>query len=206
MVITRRAALGRPIAALALVLLAGCGASARTSVTQVWSAPVSGAPMKSVMVFAAHMDEANRRTLEDAYVTALAQHEVTAKQSYTFFPGEPPPREQAREVLKKAGIEGVLVSTLRGVREKQTYLSGYEGGLWSGYYGPSGGTSSPGYLISDEVVSVDTTLWDARTGDQLVFTITTTTTNPSSGKNFVPSVTDAVVPALENQKLIPPKR
>ncbi|NVL73424.1 hypothetical protein HWN77_28115, partial [Escherichia coli] len=83
MSITRRHALGRSIAAVALVLVAGCGSSARTSVTQVWKAPVGIAPMKSIVVFAAHLDEANRRTLEDAYVTELAKHDVAAKQSYT---------------------------------------------------------------------------------------------------------------------------
>jgi hypothetical protein len=206
MLITRRRALGCSIAALAFVLHAGCG-STRTSVTQVWKAPVATAPMKSVAVFAAHMDEANRRALEDAYVAALAQHDVTAKQSYTIFAGDPPPAEQARDTLKKAGVEGILVSRLRSVREQQTYVPGYYGGdFWSGYYGPGWGTWSPGYLVTDEIVSVDTTLWDARTGDQLIFAITTDTTNPAAGKDFVQSVVKTVVSALDKQRLIPPKR
>lgn len=189
------------------MLVAGCGSSARTSVTQVWKAPVGIAPMKSIVVFAAHLDEANRRTLEDAYVTELAKHDVAAKQSYTIFPGEPPPRDEAREVLRKAGLEGILVSTLRSVKEKQTYVPGYyQGDFWSGYYGPGWGTWSPGYVFTDEIVNVDTTLWDTRTGDQLVFAITTETTNPSSGKDFVPSVVHTVVSALDKQRLIPPKR
>jgi hypothetical protein len=161
-----------------------------------------------MVIFAAHMDEANRRALEDAYVAALAQRGVTAKQSYTIFPGEPPPRDQARAVLKQAGLDGILVSRLRSIREEQTYVPGYydEGGFWGGYYGPGWATWSPGYLVTDEIVDVDTTLWDTRSGDQLVFAVTTRTVNPSSGKNFVPSVVNTVVSSLDKQAFLPPKR
>jgi hypothetical protein len=205
---TYRRALARGVAAFAVVLVVGCGSSARTSVTQLWKAPVARPPMKSIVVFAAHMDEANRRALEDAYVAALALREVTAKPSYAIFPGDPPQRDQAREVLKKAGLDGILVSTLRSVRERQTYVPGYndEGGFWAGYYGPGWATWSPGYTVTDEIVDVDTTLWDTRYGDQLAFAVTTRTTNPSSGKSYIPSVVNAVASSLDKEGFLPPKR
>jgi hypothetical protein len=207
MLITRRRMLGRSIAALALLVLAGCGSSARTSVTQVWKAPVRSAPTKSIVVFAVHMDEANRRALEDAYVAALAKHDVAAQPSYAIFPGEPPPREKAQEVVTKAGVDGILVSKLRSVREKQTSVpSSAGGGFWSGYYGSGWAAAGPSYLTTDEIVSVDTTLWDARSGDRLLFAISTDTTNPSAGKAFVASVVKSVVSALEKQEIVSPKR
>jgi hypothetical protein len=199
MLITRRHVIGCSIAAL----LAGCG-GAQTSVTEVWKAPIAAAPMKNMIVFGAHLDEANRRALEDAYVAALSEHGVAAKPSYTMFPGEPPPRDQAREAVKNAGFDGILVSRLRSVREKQTYVPGYrEDGFWGGYYGPGWGYWSPGYVVTDEIVNFDTTLWDTRSGDQLVFALTTKTTNPSSGTDFVQSLTKTVIKALEAQNLLP---
>jgi hypothetical protein len=208
MLLTLRHALVCWIAAVAAVLLAACGSGGKTSVTQMWKAPVSTPPVSSVIVIAANLDEANRRALEDAYVAALAQHGLKAKQSYTMLPGEPPPRDQAREIVKSAGFDGILVSRLRSATEKQTYVPGtYEGGFWEGYYGgPGWGTWSPGYVITDEVVSFDTTLWDTRKGDQLVFALTTETTNPASNKNFIPSLTKTVVSALQKQMLIPPTK
>ena len=185
------------------VLLASC-ASTQTSVTQLWKAPIVAAPMRSVIVFGANLDEANRRALEDAYVRALSAHGVDAKPSYALFPGEPPPREQAQEAVKKAGFDGILVSRLRSVREKQTYQPGdYGGGFWSGYYGSGWGYWSPGYVQTDELVAYDTTLWDARASDKLDFALTTQTKNPSSDKDSVRSLTKTVVKALEDHKLLP---
>ena len=205
--LTRRHALASWIAAVASVLLAACGSSGKTSVTQMWKAPISAPAVSSVIVIAANLDEASRRALEDAYVATLATHGVTARQSYTLFPGEPPPQEQARETVKNAGFDGILVSRLRKAREKQTYVPGdYEGGFWDGYYGSGFGMWSPGYVVTDEVVSFDTTLWDTRKGDQLVFALTTETTNPAAHKNFIPSLTSSVASALQKQLLITPRQ
>jgi hypothetical protein len=205
-ILTRRHAVGWWLAALVL-LGAACGGTAQTSVTQLWKAPIATAPIKTLIVFAAHMDEANRRALEDGYVTALTSHGLTVKQSYVFFPGEAPSREQAKQSVKQAGFDGILVSTLRGVTERQTYVPGwYEGGFWYSYYGPGWDYWSPGYVHTDRVVNFDTTLWDTRVNDQLVFALTTETSNPSSGKDFVRSLTKTVVSALDKQRLIPPEQ
>jgi hypothetical protein len=199
MLINRRQALGSAIVAAVLV---ACGGT-QTSVTQLWKAPIAAPPMKSVIVFAANLDEANRRALEDAYVTALSAHGIIARPSYSLFPGEPPAREAAQRAVENAGVDGILVSRLRSVREKQTYVNGdYGGGFWSGYYGSGWGYWSPGYVQTDELVAFDTTLWDARIGDKLEFALTTQTKNPASDRDSVQSLTKTVVKALEDQKLL----
>ncbi len=198
MLINRRQALGSAIVAAVLV---ACGTE--TSVTQLWKAPIAAPPLRSVIVFAANLDEANRRSLEDAYVAALSAHGVVARPSYSLFPGEPPPREEAQKAVKNAGVDGILVSRLRSVREKQTYVQGdYGGGFWSGYYGSGWGYWSPGYVQTDELVAFDTTLWDARIGDKLEFALTTQTKNPSSDRDSVHSLTKTVVKALQEQNLL----
>ena len=182
---------------------AGCGGETPTSVTQLWKAPVAAAPLKTVIVFAAQIDEANRRSLEDSYAEALRRRGLTATPSYTIFPGEPP----ARQAVKAAGFDGILVSMMRSFREPPTYVPGwYEGGFWHSYYGPGWDYWSPGYVISDPIVSFDTTLWDTRIDDQLVFAITTETNNPTSSMDFVESLPTTVGSALDKQRLIPPAR
>jgi len=198
MLFTRRQALGSAF----IAVLAACGGT-QTSVTQLWKAPIVAAPMKSMIVFGANLDEANRRALEDAYATALSARGVDAKPSYLLFPGEPPEREAAQQAIKNAGFDGILVSRLRGIRERQTYVPGdYGAGFWSGYYGSGWGYWSPGYVQTDELVAYDTTLWDARIGDKLEFALTTQTKNPSSDKDSVQSLTKTVVKALGEQKLL----
>jgi hypothetical protein len=205
MLVRRRHALGCGMAALALGLVAGCGAE--TSVTQLWNARIPAAPVKTLIVFGAHMDEANRRSLEDAYVAELSKHAVLAKPSYAFFPaGEAPARDDARQAVKAAGFDGILVSKMRSVRETQSYVPGYAGGFWYGYYGPSWTSWSPGYVFTDRIVDFDTTLWDTRSGDELVFAVTTETSNPSSNQSFIHSLTKTVLSSLDEKRLIPPGR
>lgn len=200
---TRRHAL-RWIAALALALgLVGACGGPETSVTQTWKATWAP-PMKTVLVFGARMDEANRRALEDSFVAGLRSHGVVAKPSYEVFPGQPPEREKAREIVKAAGFEGLLVASLRNVREKTTYVPGsYHGGFWSSYYGPGWGYWDPGYVLTDKFVDWEMTLWDARAEDRLAWTATLETNNPSAGGEFVKSVTGTTLGLLEKQGLIP---
>jgi hypothetical protein len=193
---------------VSLVLAAiGCGGP-ETSVTQTWKAPMTPTPlMRTIIVFGAHMDEANRRVLEDGFVAELGRHGVAARPSYILFPGDPPSRDKAREVVRAAGFEGILVATMKNVRERETYVPGaYGGGFWSSYYGAGWGLYSPGYVTTDEVVSFETTLWDTRAEDRLVWATFTETINPSSGQDFVRSLTKKVLEELEKGRLVLPEK
>lgn len=197
------------IATLVLALAAACSSSPPTSVTQTWKAPVTPtAPMRSVLVFATNMSEPSRRTAEDTFVASLKERGVNAQPSYKFFPGALPSRDEAREATHRANMEGVLVVSLKGVRERQTYVPGtYYGDFWGGYYGGSGwGGYSPGYVDTDELVGVETTLWDPRAKDTLVWSAMTQTTNPTKTDEFAKSVADKVLPQMESARFIPKKQ
>jgi len=195
------------IAALAFVHATGCSTT-RTSVTQLWQAPSpSAGPMRSVIVFGARTDEANRRVIEDGFVDELAEHAVQGVPSYKIFPDKLPDQKEARERVKNLGFDGIFVASLKDVREHQSYVPGtYTAGFWSGYYGPGWGYGNPGYVVSDEIVTFETTLWDTRAEDKLVWAALTKTKNPSSGRDFVESLTGAVLPKLEQARFIPPER
>jgi len=202
---TRRSTL-LGIAVLTLALLPSCN-NPKTSVTQVWKAPWRPPSMKTMIVFATRLDEANRRTFEDGAVAVLARHDVKARQSYVLFPGTPPDRDVARQLVQDQGFDGILVASLRDVRERQTYVPGtYQGGFWGSYYNQGWGAWSSGYVVTDEIVSFETTLWDTRAEDRLVWTALTETTNPSAGPKFVQSVTGAIEQSLVRTGIIPPAR
>jgi hypothetical protein len=162
--------------------------------------------MKRMIVFVARMDEPNRRALEDGLATELRRRGVDARPSYELFPGELPERAKAQAMVREQGYEGILFATLKDVTERQTFVPGTTGGFWTSYYGYGWGYGSPGYVMTDEIVTFETTLWDARAEDRLVWTLLTKTTNPSSGRSFVKSLTNAVAPALEKARLVPPER
>jgi hypothetical protein len=193
---------------LALGVLGTSGACGpKTSVTQVWKAQTtSPAPMRSVLVLAARMDEANRRAMEDTFVAQLAKHGVTGTPAYRLFPDRLPDEEQAREAARNAHVDGVMALTFKGVRQQLTYMPGsYAGDFWDGYYGPlvSAGAWSPGYVETDDFVNLEATLWDARLNDKVVWSALTQTTNPSSGRSFDDSVASKLVPELAKAQFIP---
>jgi hypothetical protein len=177
-----------------------------TKVTDVWRDPsYAGGPVKNVVVFGGRLDDTNRRTLEDGFVTALTAHAVRATPSYKLFPGPLPSKDEARAALQQAGVDGALVSSLRAVTEKATYIEGGPG-FWGGFYGPGWGgpVYYPGYIVTEPVVRFETTLWELRESGKVIWSASTQTDNPSSGKDFVSSLTKKVIPEMVNAGVLPP--
>ncbi len=199
----------RRLSVLAIAIAAAAGVAAcgtKTAVTQVWSAqlPPSIGPMRKIVVMATRMDEANRRVMEDSLSAALTEHGVEGIPSYRLFPDKLPDRDQAKAAVDAIGADGILTANFKGIREQLSYSPGYyAGGFWGGYYGAGYGYSG-GYAYTDEIVNLETTLWDTRAGDQVVWAALTNTTNPSSGRDFVKSVTKKVIPELAAAHFIPP--
>jgi len=193
--------------ALLSALCGGCSTSTPTTMSDVWRDPSYAAgPMKNIVVFGGRLNATNRRTLEDGFVSALSTHGVRATASYTLFPGDLPGKDQARAVMQDAGVDGVIVASMKGVSERQTYVPGaYGGGFWDGYYGPGwGGAWDPGYTVTDQFVKFETSLWDPSGSGKMVWSAVTQTENPSSGKDFASSLTKSVVPAMTQAGFLPP--
>jgi hypothetical protein len=197
-----------PLAAAAMGMAAlGTGCEPKTSLTQVWSAPVpiSARPMHKLVVMASKMDEANRRVLEDTFVAGLRARGVDAIPAYKLFPEGVPDRAKAEQAVESIGADGVLVATFRGSHEVQTYTPGI---VTPGYYAwgyASYADYYPGYVSTDVFVRLETTLWDARAANTVVWSGLTNTANPSTGRDFVDSVSATVLPALANAGFIPPR-
>jgi hypothetical protein len=204
MLSTLRSYAGIAVATGAVTLASGA-CSTPTTMTNQWRDPTYAAgPMRNMLIVAGKMEPTNRRTVEDAFVTALGNHGVHATPSYVMFPGALPSREEAHSAVLKQGIDGVLVANERGVQETTTMVPGaYNGGFWGGYYG-GWGDWSPGYLQTDAYVKFETSVWDANQG-KLVWSAVTETENPTSGKDFLKSLLSSVVPAMTAAGILPPK-
>jgi hypothetical protein len=194
-----------PALAAALGVAVAAGACApKTSITQVWSAqvPAGHQPMHKIVVVSSRIDEANRRVLEDAFVGALRGRGVEAIPGYKLFPEGVPDPTKAKATVESLGADGILAATYRGTRQKVSYTPG---SVWGGAYAWGGWGYYDGYVTTDELVSLETTLWDARAADTVVWSALTTTKNPSSGQEFVKSVTEKVVPAMAGAGFLPPR-
>ncbi len=176
--------------------------STPTTETSIWKSPTYAAgPMRSIAVFGGRVDPTQRHTLEDGFVSALSAYGVRATQSYTLF-GDQLPTDQAtiRAALRNGGYDGALVSTLKGVSEQVLVTPDADWG--TGFYGAYWGPGPAAYAQTDQFVKFETTLWDPN-GGKMVWSAVTQTENPTSGKDFVTSLTKEVVPSMAKAGLFP---
>jgi len=182
------------ILVIAGLAMSAAACSTPTTLSNVWRDPNYTSAMQKIFVVGRTNDQTNRHNLEDAYVSALASHGVHATASYRTFPDLKVDREAMRAQLESQGYDGVLVTTFKGVHT-QTY---YEPGMgFYGYYGTGWG----GYVATDQIVKVETTLWCPQT-DKLVWSATSDTDNPSSSNDAISSIVTKVVSTLSEERLI----
>jgi hypothetical protein len=183
------------------LVLAAC--STPTTITDAWRDPGhSAGPMRKILVLAKTPAETNRRNLEDAMAASLERRGTTAVASYRAFQAPMPERSAVLQYLESERFDGALVIEFQGI---QTRTIVEPRPSFDGYYGSrfQGGFYSNDYNVyTDQMVRVDTTLWDARSG-HLAWSVTTQTTNPWSSTDAIKSLVDKLAKAMTREQLVP---
>jgi hypothetical protein len=191
-------------AAATLVAASACGAS--TNLTAVWKEPTTP-PIRFERVIVAFQakDQALRRSIEDHMAARIAN----ATPSYKVLDDtEATNLEQAKAKVTAAGFDGAVVARFVGVENQTTYVPGttwwgpapYRS-MW-GYWGYGwGAVYEPGYLVQDEVVTLETNVYSVRE-DKLLWASRSETFNPSSGRDLVDSVVNATVSRMKKERAL----
>jgi hypothetical protein len=189
------------LGALAGVALAAfIGGCASTDMTSTWTDPsAKGAQLSKVAVICMTKDEGLRRMAEDTAATQLQG--AQAVPSYHLL-GDVPlqDREMVKAKLRAAGINGVLVMRVAGVKEQYAPGSGPYG-TFDGYYDYAGAMYAPGYTETDTVVHVVSNLYDLDQ-NKLIWSGVSQTFNPSSAKSFMTDVSKSVAKSLEKDRIV----
>jgi hypothetical protein len=163
--------------------------------------------VKKVLVLGVSTVDSLRRTYEDEFVADLQKLGYVAVASYKWAPDAANLDQDALAArIKAESVTNVLVTRLVGKKEVTTitaptyayapYGPAYYGGWGSYYHYGYTAMVSPGYAITNDVVTLETNFYDAsKDKDALVWSgQSETTVNPSdaSGSN-IRSVIDAVV-------------
>jgi len=191
---------------LTALLAIACSTTTQATITDVWRQPTQPLPhFSSWVVFGGRTEETTRRKVEDAFTAALASRGVRALPSYSLFPGDLPNRNDARAALERNMIDGVLVATMRGTRERVRYYPGhFVGGFWGDFYGPGWGASwATPYAATDEYVRFETSVWDPREEGKMIWSAIVEVENPESSEDSATSLAHTVVPALVREGLVP---
>jgi hypothetical protein len=192
---------------LALTLPVACGTP--TKVTSEWKdASRIEKPVDKIMVMGLRLQPSQRRVVEDTLVAKLKEKGTAAEPSYRVLGDMLPDRDTARDVLDRKGFHGVLVVRMRSVDERPVWVpQNTSSAVWYNTYwgapyatggaGPYGG----GYVVMDKTVTFDSDLCDLRDGRR-IWSVTTETTNPSSGNDFAKSLSKELVPRLEKENMV----
>ena len=201
---------GFRVAAVATAALGLLACSATTMVTS-WKAPgASKATVKKVLVLGVSKTDGLRRTYEDDFAAELNKLGYLAVASYNWAPDASKIDEGALAArIKAEGVTNVLVTRLVGKKEVTTITAptyagvGYAGygpryyGGWGSYYSVGYSTVvSPGYVYTNDVVTLETNFYDAaKEQDALLWTGQTETTLSQSDAagSKIASVIQAVV-------------
>lgn len=182
------------------ILAAGC---ATTKVTTAWRAPeAKPVAFTKVLAMVATDDQSQRRVGEKEICQRVQPTSCTP--SFEIFPqGALPSADEAKARVRAAGFDGAIVFRLLGQREQQTYVPPtYSYGPTWGFYGRAYPMmTSPGYVRSDTLVRVETTVYDLD-ADRLVWVGTTETLNPTDVPQLVDGVATAVAADMRANGLL----
>ena len=191
----------------ALLLLAACSTS--DIVTGSWKDSDYHHRIAKVLVIGLSKHEGRRRAFEDTLVAAFQRADVAAAPSYRSVPlNDPLDKEAVREEVKAAiqgkDFDGVLVSHLINVDKRTTYIppaTHIEYGFYRNIVTAYSIVYSPGYLEHETVVSLETNLYDTKSG-KLVWSMTSHSFNPVDAMDVIKPLSHRIINNLSAQGVI----
>lgn len=189
---------------LTMGLLVGLmGACASTRVTSTWTDPTLAEqerPRKA-LVAAVVPDESIRRVLEERLVAQLREEGIDATPSFQFIPDvRELAKDNIREVAQAHGMDAILMTRFRGIQTRVNYSPGY---TWDGYWGMwDPWMYQPGYITTETVARLETSLFVPKDGGRLVWTASSQTFNPTGSPRQLEGIARALVKRMEKDGVV----
>ena len=192
----------------ALVAL-GLVACTSTKLVNDWSdTSFENKPFKRILVLSLIKDDLQRRGYEQIFAEQITGNDVVGIAGHTLMDdakdyGSKP---KIREAIEKSGADAVLLAKLVSIDKTQTQVPGRVdyvprfGGYGYGYhsyYGRAYDTIySPGYIKTDTIVTLETTVYDAET-EKMVWAGGTKSFNPNSAKKVVREYAELILSSMK---------
>jgi hypothetical protein len=196
---------------LALLCLGACNTT-NTIFTSTWKAPDAQAvsPVgKTIAAVFVSPNESRRRSAEDTLAADITSRGGKGIAAYTVLPDERSyTGDKALATLKQAGANGAVIMRVVGRDQRITYTPGYAApGPYRGF-GPYWGYGwnavyEPGYLQTDNLISVETLVYSL-TSDKLLWASTSRTTNPKDIDSLVKEVADLTAKEMVKEGILTP--
>jgi len=197
------------IAAFTCLFLISCSS---TKLTSTWTDPkYRGSQYSHLLVIGVAEQEDIRRSFEEKFVERLEAGGIKAVESSSVMSKDQKiDTETILAVVKKTEVDGVLLTYLLAVEEKEVANPGatysraddYHGGTIPDLSSAYDYRSGPQYYTTRVKVRLETNLYDAKT-EQKVWSARSRTLNPKSDTALMDSVIDSLVKDLKKNKLLP---
>ncbi len=163
-----------------------------------------------VLVIGVAQNETKRRIYEDTFVSSLTQAGTHAIASYTVTKQSIEPSEKSlREVVKKTGVQSVLITHLVNKNEKDYYqpsniilgTNSYTPGLYGYYPFVYGSVYASGSYSSTTKVILETSIHDVKT-ETLIWTARSESTDPVMTRKYYQKLIDLFLHDLSRKNFL----
>lgn len=198
-----------------LLGLAACGS--QTQLYERWHDDTfSGQKLQKTLVIGVIKDDIRRRALESSFVAALQSKGTAGVAGYTLLSGKDTleNKEEIVAAVKKAGADSVLITSFKGVIEKERQVPprvdyvptvgryGRYGYGYRGYYGSRyEAVYQPGYTTTDTIVQLETRVYSA-VSEKLIWAGKTKSINVSSADKIIKELVSVVVDDMKKNGLL----
>ncbi len=186
-----------------------------TKLVTRWADPDwNGGHLHKVLVIGLFKDDLMRRHFEDEFVTELIAKGRQAEASYVLMPDlqKYKDEKQLKTVVEKTGADAVLITSLKDIENRKTYVPprveyAPSPTMWGayGYYGYYMQTMTPvytpGYTRSNKVVQLETRVFAVK-NKEMIWAGITESFNPSSSGEVIRELAATVVSDMKKSGFI----
>jgi hypothetical protein len=187
---------------IALFLASACATTAKMN---VWKDQTYEGPFKKVLIMGLSQKKGLQLFFENEFVRQLKERGSDAVAGHTVLPYE---KAMDKDFIvtkaKESGADTVLVARSLGREMQRTYVPGEVYGV-PGYYSRLGSyyghAYSPGYVVEDEYVYVETNLYDIAT-EKLIWSAQSETLIIADDYELIRSFIKTMIDKASSDKLI----
>lgn len=195
------------IAGIALFLASGC---ATTTLVSSWEDPAYSQKIDKILVLGMSKNEGIRTKYEHTLAKAISAQGADAMPAAAYLPSDAEPtRKSVEEAIAGKGFDTVLVTRLISSTTEPRYVPGtpyvapapYYHGFYDYYLNTYPIVYSPGYIVNDKIVHLETNVYDIASG-KLVWAVVSESFNPDNLDKEIDALSTLIVNQLKKDGML----
>lgn len=188
-------------------LVGGC---ASTRLVGTWSEPSYKNKIQKILVVGMAQNESIKRSYESTLANSIRGAGAQAEPAGDLLPaGTEATKESITAAISGKGYDTVLVTRLVSKKDEQRYVPGtpypgphsYYQGFPDYYMNVYPTVYSPGYLVNDTIVNLETNVYETSAG-KLVWAVMSESFNPDDVNKEIESLSDVLVKQMKKDGLL----